>query len=1059
MVKGRTRKFLISGVFGAILMAVFAATFSRGANATQFDMSIRSYMTVDFPAFIFIDASPNYGGIQTADAKLRVSTNEGGYVAIVSANGSSAGADDVSYTDLVNISENAKIPTLISNKTKLDFPVGYWGYSLDGGENYRGMAAYNDENRLMLSSEQGAATTTDFTFGVRVDDVQPAGIYNNTILVTVVPTMEEVPDPTEIRAKALVGANGHLVFVYDDKHYETGDAYVTETVNTAIEEVYYVPTMANSTADIGWRGNTNVQTVDIEESFKYFSPLNTNYWFYGLSNLNKINNINYIDMDRVTSIAYMFSQAGFADEIKDLKVDNVTNMAYAFEQFCYNGCGSQFLDLSHWNTGNVTNMEGMFRYLNGSLSSGSVVSFAYGIENWDVSSVTNMSYMFDHVYYSTSATPSWSFYFDISAWDVSRVTTMSYMFANIAGSVRDRYSISVGVNMDNLDMRNVRNLSYMFYGTASSDSFSLIANNWQLDSATNLANIFRDSSHAFGSYILHLHGWKIRNNVNSFSIGTTYENGANSVDIDLSDWVVANPSNLIKSLVYKSGDASTWKMNFSGWDTSGITDFADLFSGIGYNGGYTLVLDVTGWDTSNVTTMENLFNRSFYNNVEVIGIDAWNTSKVTNMKNAFRGFGGNSRYEYWRNEGWKWYESAGNFDPSNSWLKYGLDNWDFSKVTDMTGMFEMAGINKRIMDKMESSTWNVGRVVSMSRMFYEAGLDTEVDFGNWNVASVADMSEMFSKARLISLSLSGWHTNSLMNMDKMFAGATIRNSAKYHYEYLDGNSNHEIFVHDVDREVASGINMDNFDVTRITSLKELFKGLQTYSGEVCGNSWNGASYDTVCYVNSKGNATISMNDWDIRNVLYMDYMFNVAQSGEPIALDGFSDLDTSNVVSMSHMFENYIADQDAWNYDFSNLDTDNVLDMSYMFANIEYRSSNVNIDLSTLDTSSVLDMNHMFNNAGSEAATFLINFGGDFDTSSVRNMSYMFNNAGSSTNTFTLDLSSFDTSNVQNMSYMLFNAGKLAANFSVNITGWDVSNVYEREYFCDRLELIQPNWQ
>ena len=74
-------------------------------------------------------------------------------------------------------------------------------------------------------------------------------------------------------------------------------------------------------------------------------------------------------------------------------------------------------------------------------------------------------------------------------------------------------------------------------------------------------------------------------------------------------------------------------------------------------------------------------------------------------------------------------------------------------------------------------------------------------------------------------------------------------------------------------------------------------------------------------------------------------------------------------------------------------------------------------------------------------------------------MSYMFSNAGSSTNTFTLDLSSFDTSNVQNMSYMLFNAGKLAANFSVNITGWDVSNVYEREYFCDRLELIQPNWQ
>ena len=99
----------------------------------------------------------------------------------------------------------------------------------------------------------------------------------------------------------------------------------------------------------------------------------------------------------------------YLDEVLTTGKYKVINMSSMFDN-----CSSlTSLDLSNWDTSNVTNMKNMFGYCN-SLTS-------LDVSNWDTSSVTSMTYMFGYCNNLTSL--------DVSNWDTSNVTYMGYMFA------------------------------------------------------------------------------------------------------------------------------------------------------------------------------------------------------------------------------------------------------------------------------------------------------------------------------------------------------------------------------------------------------------------------------------------------------------------------------------------------------------------------------------------------------------------------------------------------------------------------------------------------------
>jgi surface protein len=126
-----------------------------------------------------------------------------------------------------------------------------------------------------------------------------------------------------------------------------------------------------------------------------------------LSNISNVN-LSGWDTANVTNMSNMFYDAkAFNGDLSAWDTSNVTDMNHMFsEAEVFNG------DLSAWDTSKVTDMNHMFygaHAFNGDLS------------KWDTSNVTNMSGMFNEAH---------SFNGDVSAWDTSNVlkTNMGMMF-------------------------------------------------------------------------------------------------------------------------------------------------------------------------------------------------------------------------------------------------------------------------------------------------------------------------------------------------------------------------------------------------------------------------------------------------------------------------------------------------------------------------------------------------------------------------------------------------------------------------------------------------------
>ena len=96
---------------------------------------------------------------------------------------------------------------------------------------------------------------------------------------------------------------------------------------------------------------------------------------------------------------------------------------------------------------------------------------------------------------------------------------------------------------------------------------------------------------------------------------------------------------------------------------------------------------------------------------------------------------------------------------------------------------------------------------------------------------------------------------------------------------------------------------------------------------------------------------ISLNNFDVSNVIDMSYMFVSCDSLTALDLNKFN---TSNVVNMSYMFADC---KSLTALDLSRFNTSNVVDMDSMFNGCE---SLITLDLSKFNTSNVVNMDEMF---------------------------------------------------------------------------------------------------
>ena len=514
---------------------ITSSSISVTANATQTGGGIKGYQfSIDNGAWSSeqTSATKTFTGLTkntSYQIKVRVIANNG------------------KYTDSSNITiktNDITVPTYSvvddgPNFTK-EVTINYpdvktinlvYEYSTDGGKSWMAIG--------------GTTTTITFTEdGSVIARVRDTGNNNNTVTASTL----TIQFPINMLMDGLrLGSIEHIRFV----DYSAEDAGASDVAidisaeqNNSIQMWY----LSESEVNIGSKRKIYANT---DSSYLFTVDSGTNY-------LRKINFNDYFDVSEVEDMSYMFyNMESFIYDFGDSEgsEDGITDE--------YGEPVNGYIDISHWDTSNVTNMSHMFDRCVGA------VIMTYWDENHDIA----------------------------SSIDTSNVTDMSYMFANTREDSPPDMSAPLSfLNIDS-DTSKVTNMSHMFYHSAAHGE-------WQLDSTHGFSmQSVEDASYMFAeSYIQRIRMWtsetsKLKNMEGMFA------NMPELLEISFTDMNTSNVTNMSSMF---SGAESLTSLDLSNLDTSQVTDMSYTFAGLQR----LTSLDISNWDTSKVTKSTDMFKSS-----------------------------------------------------------------------------------------------------------------------------------------------------------------------------------------------------------------------------------------------------------------------------------------------------------------------------------------------------------------------------------------------------------------------------------------------------------------
>jgi len=359
------------------------------------------------------------------------------------------------------------------------------------------------------------------------------------------------------------------------------------------------------------------------------------------------------NVGHVTSMQGMFQSAwSFNKNIDAWDVSNVTN----FKEMFY-GAGAFNQPLGSWNTASAKDMSGMFREAN---------TFNQPIGSWNTASVTTMQRMFEN---------TGAFDGHISSWDVSGVTSMAYMF---------RYAYRFNQDLNNWNVRGVGDFQNMFYGASS---FNGDVTAWDVRGAGTVQTCTTEYGYTY---------------CNTGSMNSMFSD-ATAFNRDIRTWQIGanvGVSSMLSSTRFvqsfkcpndRDGPPSACYVTpfTSDYRFAQAVDacFEESFDGdcqcvnkCGEAG-----LPISKWNTTGMIYMQNLFyNRSFFNQ----DLSAWNTKSVIRMDDMFRNAAAfNGDLSSWSVD---LVADAANMFNGASTFSGNISNWNLPGGTPTTDMFKDA---------------------------------------------------------------------------------------------------------------------------------------------------------------------------------------------------------------------------------------------------------------------------------------------------------------------------------------------------------------------------------
>ena len=364
-------------------------------------------------------------------------------------------------------------------------------------------------------------------------------------------------------------------------------------------------------------GDSNLESLDLS-GLDLSKVTNTNNMFDqgGGKNIKSVNITNTKSIPRSILDIYLKALSNAGTKTIDLSGINLSPSITSFNKLFSNMPNIESIDLTGWDTGNITDMSYMF-------FNDPKLTTIKGLEGFDTSNVTNMSNMFasytnpttnDYNPKSLSSTGHLE-RLDLSNWNTRKATNMNFMFGG------QTYLTSLG-DLSHWDTSNVTDMRGLFYDLENIPALNL--SNWTTDKVTDMSYMFSNMS-------------KIKN-LDSISKWHTHNvvdmsymfNGMTDLErLDLSNW---DPSSVGNNTTEQNYSLARMFSNDINLTTVGdLSKWADKTGNVHstrwmfYNTPKLENVDLHGWKTGKLQIAEGMFWNS---GAKQINIDNWDLSKI-----------------------------------------------------------------------------------------------------------------------------------------------------------------------------------------------------------------------------------------------------------------------------------------------------------------------------------------------------------------------------------------------------------------------------------------------
>ena len=546
-------------------------------------------------------------------------------------------------------------------------------------------------------------------------------------------------------------------------------------------------------------GNGTIVHIVFDKSFSTYTPTSLYCFFEGLTELETITGLEYLNTENVTNMGRMFYDCSKLTslDVSKFNTANVTNMSYMF----YNCKALTSLDVTHFNTANVTNMGYMF-YICSSLTSLDVTHFntakvtdmrymfsscssltSLDVTNFNTANVANMSYMFSGCSSLTSL--------DVTHFNTANVTTMNSMFYNC--------SKLTSLDVSKFNTVNVTNMSGMF--NSCSALTSLDVTNFNTEKVTSMSSMFSGCSKLTSLDVTNF------NTANVTNMSSMFSNCVALTSLYLTNFNTEKVTNM--SSMFLACQALTTIYASSKFVTPQVSNSSDMFYNCRKLKGEEVCTNYKATDKTYAKIEGGYFSRAIPRVKYADGtLTFFLASKETLGENEYGIYGLGAKPDWvWKNPNVTkvtkvvFDPAFANARPTNCYAWFqgyvnltsieGIEYLNTSQVTDMHNMFSECSH----LQTTDFSGFDTRKVKDMSYMFHNCGSLKSLDISNFNTSEVTDMRGMFdgcigltsldlshlntskvsvmvsmfqSCIHLLSVNLSGWDTRNVKSMTRMF---------------------------------------------------------------------------------------------------------------------------------------------------------------------------------------------------------------------------------------------------------------------------------------------------